>query len=56
VISQMMSYISDKAAQVESLAADIAAGTAEATPTSKPMFSMLAGMSSKVGAGAGRTA
>ena len=48
VISQMMSYISDKAAQVESLAADIAAGTAEATPQSKPVFAMLGGKSSKV--------
>lgn len=49
VISQMMSYISDKAAQVESLAADIAAGTAgEATPQSKPVFStLLGGKSSK---------
>jgi hypothetical protein len=49
VISQMMSYISDKAAQVESLAADIAAGNAgEATPQSKPVFStFLSGKSSK---------
>lgn len=52
VISQMMSYISDKAAQVESLAFDIAAGTAEATPQSKPVFSMLGGKSSKVRRGA----
>lgn len=53
VISQMMSYISDKAAQVESLAADIAAGNAEATPQSKPVFSMLGGKSNKVRVGGG---
>lgn len=36
VISQMMSYISDKAAQVESLAAGGAGGGADGTPQSKP--------------------
>jgi hypothetical protein len=48
VISQMMSYISDKAAQVETMAADMAAGGSDATPQSKPMFGMLGGKSSKV--------